>query len=133
MTQVNGIGPQVVNNVQGVPLPVVPPYKNPLPATPSMPLAGLISPPKLPPQGPYIPAPIAGLINPPKLPPMPHPGQPLAGLITPPELPPKNPTQPLGGLIMPPKNPAEKPQMPPEKVLDAIRKLLDEAKKNNEV
>ena len=115
MTQVNGIGPQVVNNVQGVPLPVVPPYKNPLPATPSMPLAGLISPPKLPPQGPYIPAPIAGLINPPKLPPMPHPGQPLAGLI------------------MPPKNPAEKPQMPPEKVLDAIRKLLDEAKKNNEV
>lgn len=144
MTYVNGVGPQVVGGYQvqeKLPLNqpvggkiIAPPSQKPQgPVVPNTPLAGLISPPKLPPKGPYIPAPIAGLINPPNLPKLPYPTRPLAGLIAPPTtLPPKNPTQPLGGLIAPPKNPAQKPEMPPEKILEAIKDLLEAAKNNNQ-
>jgi len=127
MTYVNGVGPQVVGGYQvqeKLPLNqpvggkiIAPPSQKPQgPVVPNTPLAGLISPPKLPPKGPYIPAPIAGLINPPNLPKLPYPTRPA----------------PLAGLIAPPKNPAEKPQMPPEKILDAIREILDAAKSNNQ-
>ena len=145
MTYVNGVGPQVVPQTTQQKLPVNQPLGGKIvapvpnkpqgPAIPNTPLAGLISPPKLPPHGPYIPAPIAGLINPPKVPRMPYPNTPLAGLISPPSLPPKNPTQPLGGLIAPPRVPGqqqEKPVVPAEEVLETIRDLLNaRAERNN--
>ena len=117
MTYINGVGPQVGQQK----LPVnqslagniaVPPLPNPQkePKVPNTPLAGLISPPKLPPSGPYIPAPIAGLINPPKLP---------KGPITQP---------PLAGLIAPPVRPQTKPQITAEEALDAIKDLIDVVK-----
>lgn len=142
MTYVNGVGPQMMPQVTQQKLPVNQPVGGKIvapvpqkpqgPAIPNTPLAGLISPPKLPPKGPYLPAPVAGLINPPNIPRMPYPNTPLAGLIAPPTLPPKNPMTPLGGLIAPPRNPAEKPQMPPEKILDAIKDLIEAAKNNNQ-